>query len=197
MRKLILFCLLCIPVFMGTSCSKDDNTDSPNLGDTTIVLDVHNDLANWRYYSFENIAEVSVSDYSDTLGWDLGIHYESFRTNGGQSGIGQGAVLDLGAVGFDTVTINTISGLQFTPDNSISVVTSTSMPPVMEDVPGCELTESMFLSPQGPPPHTYTPNNHVYIIRTANGRHVKFIGLSFFNDLGDEGYLQFKFAFLD
>ena len=185
-----------------TQCKKDDdsNDDNNNYSNTTTVtsqLDVHNDIVNWRYFSFEKGTEVTIQNAGDTLGWDLGIHYENFRTNGGKSGIGQGAVIDLGAVNFDDVTINSIGSNTYTLDDSITVLASTAMPPTMEKTPGCALMEDMFLSPSGPPPHTYTPNNHVYIVRTANGKHVKLIGTSFFNDLGAEGYFNFKYAFLD
>lgn len=182
-----------------TQCKKDDDSSNDNSSKTTVTaqLDVHNDLINWRYFSFEKGTEVSIQNAGDTLGWDLGIHYESFRTNGGKSGIGQGAVIDLGAVNFDDVTLNSIGNNTFTLDDSITVITSVAMPPTMGKTPGCVLMEDMFVSPTGPQNRTYTPNNHVYIVRTAKGKHVKLIGTSFFNDLGAEGYFNFKYAFLD
>jgi hypothetical protein len=187
-----------IAVFALIVCCTKEKDETPVIyNGTKVTLDVHNSIATWRYFSFESNAEVTIADYKDTLAWDLGIHYESFRTNGGASGIGQGAVLDLGIVDFDNVTISSIENGTFIPDDSIIVIVSAQMPPVMETVPGCELMESVFKSPAGPPPHTYTPNNHTYIIRTAKGRHVKFIGTSFFNDHATEGYLNFYYAFLD
>lgn len=192
--------LLCIAVLLATlvKCKKDDSETDPDMGKTfTVVLDVHNDILNWRYFSFKEGAEVNVVNYSDTLNWDLGIHYENFRTNGGKSGSGQGAVLDLGAFSFNDLTIDIIAGQTFTEDDSISVLASMAMPPVMMKTPGSVIMEDMFQTPQGPPPHTYTPNNHVYVIRTSKGKHIKLIGKSFFNDLGEEGYFNFKYAFLD
>ncbi len=184
-----------------TQCKKSDKSNNDNTTTTantkTVELDVHNDIINWRYYSFERGMEVIILNYSDTLGWDLGIHYENFRTNGGASGIGQGAIIDLGAVDFSTVTLSSIGSNTYTLDDSITVITTTSMPPHTEKTPGSILLEDMFLSPSGPPPHTYTPNNHVYIIRTASGKHVKLMGTSFFNNLGAEGYFNFKYELLD
>lgn len=179
------------------SCTKEKDETPTVYNGIKVTLDVHNSIATWRYFSFESNAEVTIADFQDTLGWDLGIHYESFRTNGGASGIGQGSVLDLGIVDFDSVTMSSIENRTFIPDDSITVIVSAQMPPLMETVPGCESMETVFSSPTGPPPHTYTPNNHTYIIRTAKGRHVKFIGTSFFNDRGAEGYLNFYYAFLD
>ncbi|NTW32492.1 MAG: hypothetical protein HGB12_07690 [Bacteroidetes bacterium] len=198
-KKTILMIFAVMAIF--TQCKKDDNSKNDDTTPTdktkTVELDVHNDLVNWRYYSFEKGAEVTISNYGDTLGWDLGIHYENFRTNGGTSGIGQGAIIDLGAVNFSDVTLSSIGSSTYTLDDSITILASASMPPQMETTPGSVLMESMFASPQGPPPHTYTPNNHVYIIRTASGKHVKLIGTSFFNTLGVEGYFNFKYEVLD
>jgi hypothetical protein len=183
---------------VSLTCSKDDKDNDQKINETkTVSLDLHNDLFNWRYFSFEEGIEVHVVNYSDTLSWDLGMRYESFRTNGGKSGTGQGAVLDLGVVDFDVITFSDIAGKVFVEDDSITVLAAIGMPPVMARTPGSVPLEAMFLSPQGPPPHTYTPNNHVYIIRTAKGRHVKLKGTSFFNDLGQEGYFNFRYVFID
>jgi hypothetical protein len=197
-KKTTVLLLAALAIF--SQCKKDDNSNeniTPTDNSKTVVIDVTNDIANWRYYSFEKGTEVTITDFTDTLGWDLGFHYESFRTNGGASGIGQAAVIDLGAVDFTTVTLSTLAGSTYTQDDSITVLASSSMPPQYETVPGCTLMEDMFLSPSGPPPHTYTPNNHVYVVRTANGKHVKLIGTSFFNTSGVEGYLNLKYELLD
>ena len=198
MKNKMIYLGISILVLIG-ACKKDKTDETPTPTSPTVktvVLDVHNNLFSWRYFSFEANQEATITDYKDTLGWDLGIHYESFRTNGGKSGIGQGAVIDLGAVNFDNVTLSSIGSSLYTLDDSI-VVPVSMVPPVMEKTPGCVPLEKVFASPAGPPPHTYTPNNHVYIIRTAKGKHVKFIGTSFFNDMGEEGYLNFKYSVLD
>jgi hypothetical protein len=186
-----------------TQCKKDKNSTSNDTTATdsskTVVLDVHLDLTSWVYYSFEKNAEIHVKNSADTLSWDLGVHYQTFRTNGGaSSSIGQGAVLDLGAVDYSSVNMSSIGSKAFTLDDTISVIDSmTSVGPVLANTPGSVPLGSMFAVPQGPPPHTYTPNNHVYIIRTAAGKYVKLIGTSFFNDLGAEGYFNFKYEHLD
>ncbi len=170
---------------------KDDTTSNAKL----VQIDVHNDLFNWKYYSFETAKEIAVTNFQDTLSWDLGIRFESFRTNGGKSGIGQGAILDLGEINFDTVTVNAYKNKSFIPDDSISIILT--MAPTWGRTPGCALLDDMLQSPAGPPPFTFKPNNHVYILRTAHGRHLKIIGTSFFNDLGNYGYLNLKYLFFD
>lgn len=195
MKKLILM-ITALSLLYFAGCKKDSNNN--NTASTkykTLVLDVHNDLFNWRYYSFENGKEAIIQNFNDTLGWDLGVRYESFRTNGGTSGKGQGAILDLGAVNFDTVTIAAINNKTFTPDDSILVIVD--MKPTWLKTPGCVPLDAMFQSPTGPPPNTYTPNNHVYILRTSHGRYLKMLGTSFFNDYGAEGYLNLNYQFLD
>ncbi len=197
MKKTILFLFALMALF--TQCKKDEPNDDNNIVDNSkkVEIDVHADILNWKYFSFEQNAEVGVANFGDTLSWDLGIHYENFRTNGGKSGKGQGAVIDLGEVDFNSVTINSIGANTFTEDDTIQVIQSMSMPPVMVKVPGSVLLEAVFKSPTGPTDQTYAPNNHVYIIKTAGGRHVKFIGTSFFNDAAVKGYLNFTYEFLD
>lgn len=180
MKRILIF----LSVFVSAtivSCEKDK--DNENDTDTEqIVVDVSKDLFNWLYYSFSDKKLVEVSDFKNDLSWDLGIRYENFRTNGGKSGKGQGGVYDLGMIDFDKVNISSIGSAEFIPDDSISVIVLMAMPPVYEKVPGSMVLEDMFQSPTGPGPRTYTPNKHVYVIRTANGKHVKFIGTTFFND---------------
>jgi len=187
--KLFLFSGLLI--ISLTACEKENN----NPGSKEVVLDVSKDLFNWIYFSFSEKDTVSVADFHNDVNWDLGIRYESFRTNGGQSGIGQGGVYDLGEVDYETVTLSLIGSADFIEDDSIHVILD--MKPTWAKVPGSVPLDDMFLSPSGPYSRTYDPNNHVYIIKTANGKHVKFIGTSFFNDYAEEGYLNFKFSFLD
>lgn len=191
---------------LSSSCKKeeepiDNPNDTINNVDTTKytkVVDVHDGLYSWKYFNFTTGAVVGVTNFQDTLSWDLGIHYESFRTNGGASGIGQGAVLDLGAVDFDGVTISSISGKTFEADSTINVLAGMNgYQPIWENTPGSALLEAMFQSPTGPGARTYTPNNHVYVLKTAKGKHVKIIGTSMFNDLAAEGYFNFEYKFLD
>jgi len=192
------FLLLTVVLAVLTNCKEDENTNPTNSSQTqTKTLNVSADLTNWIYFNFTSGTKVTINNFQDTLAWDLGIHYESFRTNGGKSGIGEGAVIDLGVVDFTSVTLSSINSSNYVVDDSISVLKSMVGAPVFEKVPGCVSMEAMFQSPQGPPPHTYAPNNHVYIIRTATGKNVKLIGTSFFNDLGDQGYFNFKYEFLD
>jgi len=190
--KTKLFIFLALFILNITGCEKEDNNNNDLQ---VVVLDVSNDLFNWIYYSFYEGDTVSVSDVKNDLSWDLGIRYESFRTNGGQSGIGQGGVYDLGEVDFETVTLSSIGSTDFIEDDSINVIVD--MKPTWAKVPGSVPLDDMFLSPIGPPPYTFAPNNHVYIIKTADGKHVKFIGTSFFNEYAELGHLNFKYSFLD
>lgn len=193
MKKIYVFVFIFI--FSGLISCEKEKQDENNSKE--IIINVSKDLFNWIYYSFSEEKTVTVSDFKDDITWDLGIRYENFRTNGGKSGKGQGGVYDLGTVDFDSVTINSIESASFIEDDSISVIIQMAMPPVYENVPGSVPLEDMFLSPTGPYNRTYSPNRHVYVIKTAIGKHVKFIGTTFFNDRAEEGYLNFKYEFLD
>jgi len=173
--------------------------EEPEITTKSKVVNVSNSKTTWLYYSFEKDALVSISDAANDLTWDLAVQYESFQTNGGTSGEGMGAVLDMGKVAFESVTFSSIKDSlnKFVADDSLSVYDISSMPPILIKASRCIPMEAMFKSPTGPGTRTYEPNLHVYIIKTANGKHVKFIGESFFNDEAIEGYINFKWAYLD
>jgi hypothetical protein len=200
MKKLTLM-MIALLILTIVSCKKDEddkkNDDKNNANTIVKVLDVSADLYNWRYFSFGLKDEVLIDDFTNNMTWDLGIRYENFRTNGGASGKGQGGVYDLGVVDFNSVTISSIAGKNIVADDSIQVVTSMGMPPTWATVPGSVPLEDMFASPTGPPPYTFTPNKHIYVIKTAEGKHVKFEGITFFNNAGESGHLRFRYEFLD
>jgi hypothetical protein len=179
--------------FSAISCDKEKENEEVTQ---TLEIDVTGTFLQWVYFSFEKNELVAIEDHMNSLDWDLGIRYQNFRTNGGDGGKGQGGVYDLGVVNFEEVKLADISGATFVEDDSIQVIKSVGMPPVWEKVPGSVPLEGMFLTPTGPN-RTYTPNNHVYVIKTAKGKHVKLQGITFFNDEALEGFFNFKFEFLD
>ena len=193
MKNKSLF-LLGLILLTFSSCEKEDE---PELKETKAVIDVSQHFFNWIYFSFSENDTVTVPDFKNDLNWDLGIRYIHFRTNGGASGSGQGGVYDLGEIDFETVDISHIANATFIEDDSISVVKVMSNPPVWEKIPGNIPLENVFLTPAGPPPYTYAPNNHVYVIKTAKGKHAKFMATTFFNDSAEEGHVHFNFEFLD
>jgi hypothetical protein len=185
--------LISAAVLVFTACEKE-KADPEKV----TVLDVHDKMVQWVYFSFgeSQINPVTVSNHQESQAWDLGVYYQSFRTNSGTSGNAQGGIYDLGQVNFESVTLASIAGAQLVADTEITVLASAAMPPSWANVPGSVPLETMFETPTGPN-RTYAPNNHIYVIKTANGRRVKVQGVSFFNDLGQEGFINLKWAWLD
>jgi len=195
-NKFILIAVAMATIIFSCEKEKEDNTD---LTAKSKVLNVSTSMMNWLYYSFEKDTLVTITEAGNDLTWDLAIQYESFQTNGGTSGSGIGAVLDMGKVDFAAITYESIkdSLSKFISDDSVSVYDLSTMPPKTVKASRCIPMEAVFKSPTGPGTRTYEPNLHVYIIKTASGKHVKFIGESFFNDEAIEGYINFKWAYLD
>ncbi len=179
-----------------TGCKKEED-EIPDESIIT-VIDVTDHFVEWIYFSFsdDTIVKSEPEDAATDTGWDLGIRYQNFRTNGGESGPGQGGVYDLGKTDFSAVTLASKEGVDFVEDDMITVLESEAMPPSWIEVSGSVPMEDMFTTPTGPD-RTYAPNMHVYILKSAEGRHIKIKGVSFFDDYGDEGHIKLRWEFLD
>lgn len=195
-------------LFMGimatlglAACGDDDNGNSDNGGSDnggykTVTLSRKTNYGNdWIYYSLSQGKEVEVNEdsHATDLSWDLAFNRYNIRTNSGTSGNGHGGAYDTGQTNFDAV-LSVPSGAKFTVDVNDSITASftgsgitqiaSSLSPVLADA----------IAFAGPPP-SYTPNNHVYIVRTADGRYAKLQVLGFYNDEGQSGYMNFKYAY--
>ncbi len=179
------------------SCTKESDS-SNSINTDEIILSRETDYGeDWIYFSFSSGAELSGIDnnnYQTNTNWDIAFNRYNIRTNGGTSGDGEAAVLDLGSVDFDSVTEAPESG--YTPDTSIQIVESVATyPPTMITSNG----NTVFIGAiefSGPPP-TYNPNNHIYIVKTASGKYVKFWLKGFYNEQGESGYVHFKYSYQD
>ena len=200
MKRNNLILLLAALIFASfTACSSDDDDDV--AAKATKVLDVKDtnlkDANDWKYFSFSQGKFIEVSDPKTSNDWDLGIHYESFKTNSGKAGNGKGGILDMGAKTFDEVKFAPVDG--YVADDSITIYqhgTQSPMPTPVK-VAGCEKLEACFKSPTGPGTRTYEPNKHIYIIKTGDGKYVKFLATSFFNEEAVEGYINCVYQFID
>ncbi len=193
MTHLSKFVILVAFISLFSACENDDeqsvNTEEVTLSRTT---DYGED---WIYFSFSSGAEVSGvdnSNYQTNTSWDIAFNRYNVRTNGGVSGSGEAAAIDAGEVNYDTVFEAPESGYML--DSSIQIVESiATMPPTMMASNG----NILFIGTiefSGPPP-VYAPNNHIYIVKTANGNYAKIKIIGFYNDLGDSGYLNFKYTY--
>ena len=150
----------------------------------------------WIYFSFSTGAEVSDvndSNYQTDMTWDIAFNRYNVRTNGGSSGSGMAAAYDAGEVGFDNVEEALETG--FMLDSSIQIVETISYtgPPTMMSSFG-NLVFSGVIGLEGQPP-SYIPNNHIYVVKTADGKYAKIWIKGFYDTLGESGYVNFKYSY--
>lgn len=150
----------------------------------------------WVYFSFATGAEVtSVNDtnYQTDTTWDIAFNRYNVRTNGGSSGTGMAAAYDAGEVAFDSVEEALETG--YTTDSTIQIVETISYtgPPTMMSSYGNTVFYGV-IGLEGQPPN-YIPNNHIYVVKTAEGNYAKIWIKGFYNAQGESGYVNFKYSY--
>ena len=185
-------------MFTFTSCSDDDD-DAP--GDNKLEVksvtlpNPGYGPDNWIYFSLSEgkiLSGINESNRKTNKTWDLAFDRYNVRTNSGLSGEGLGGALDTKKDVLEAV--RSVPAGEFTTDEMGSVTSSMeSFPPPSIDTPLNGLLADAIKF-QGPPP-TYIPNNHVYIIRTHDGKYAKLQITSFANNKGETGHLQFSYVY--
>ncbi|MCH3995583.1 MAG: HmuY family protein [Prevotella sp.] len=157
--------------------------------------------------------DIKEGDQTSRQDWDLAFCGHHLRTNSGTSGKGKGGALDLGYGNYDSWTSkDQVMSKTFTPDDSTISVTYSQADwnhylvihkmnfdenPWFDPNSGIRqlqssgnpvLEKSIVLSG---PPMVYTPSQHTYIIRAADGEHYyKLMIVSWFNtnsEIDDSG----------
>ena len=206
MKTLNFLTLLLIAGTIGfSSCKKDDDETTTNdTTETTLKTEeitlsrTTNYGEDWIYFSFETNSEVSgidTNNYTTSTKWDIAFNRNNVRTNSGLSGIGEGGVYDAGKVDFSSIIKANESGYMadsniyivagFNPDHSPIMLETTGSATFI----GCIDVE---MGAQGP---TYPTNDHIYVIKTANGKYAKVLIKGFYNENGDSGYINFKYSY--
>ncbi|OYT17918.1 MAG: hypothetical protein B7C24_00130 [Bacteroidetes bacterium 4572_77] len=186
-------------VLVITSCKKEedvepaDNNSTLKKGEVSLSRETEYG-EDWVYYSFENNAEVEVSDHLTSLDWDLAFNRYNVRTNGGESGLGQAAVYDAGEIDFSSLA--EAPEADYMQDDTIRIVKAFTgqgvewMTSTGNDVfKGCVDLE---YGNQGP---VFTTNNHIYVVKTAKGYYAKLWVKSFYSDEGESGFINFKYHY--
>lgn len=200
MKHLSKLWILLALISLTIACKEEDDPDpSESITTKEVTLSDETDYGDedWIYYSFSQGAElvgITSANYQTDGTWDIAFNRYNVRTNGGTSGAGLAAVIDLGKVEYSSVTEAPVDG--YTVDSTISIVAEINLtgPPIMMDVNGNELFEGAITPATGPNP-TYAPSDHMYVVKTADGKYVKLWIKSYFNDNGDPGYMNFKYSY--
>lgn len=192
----ILASIAAMAIVSFSSCKKDDDTQkSPSAtvieGTKTFDATAYD---KWVYFSFKDTTVVNVSDYKTSTAWDIAFHRMDVRVNCGESGPGKGGSLTLGKIDFTSVAEAPESG--YSLNASIKIMESYSVPPVYVTTQGDTLLSNKWItyipSMSGP---TYTLSDHIYIVKTADGKYVKLWLKDYFNAEGKGGHITMKYAY--
>ncbi len=195
--KLVFLAVIVSTLF---SCEKEEEDQEDSTIMTKEVTLSRSTLygEDWVYFSLSAGTEVSGiddSNYQTNTTWDIAFNRYNVRTNGGTSGVGQAGAVDVGEIDFDEATLAPSDG--YTEDATIQIVESLNIPnpPIMMASNGNVIFMGVIDLDSSNPPPVYTANNHIYYLKTADGKYAKIWIKGFYNDQGDSGYLNFKYSY--
>jgi len=185
--RITIAIVLSSSLLLFTACEKDNN-EPDALESFTVQIDATS-YSDWVFFSFDDGAEVTVSDPQNDTSWDIGLKRNHFKTNSGTSGSGSGGAYDGGVVDFDIFSIAPTDG--YTVDTSIDVFDFGTMEYAPE--PGNTLLETWGEFTEDMPP-TLVPSNKVFVIKTADGKYAKMIVQNYYGNDGS-GFVTFTYAY--
>ena len=201
--KLVLLSIMLAGVLtVFSSCSKDEDTPEAPQDDTKEVsLKTKNNVItdHWVYFSFETNEEVSgidSSNFQTSTDWDIAFHSRHVRLNGGASGVKNEVAVDMGVVDWDSVIKAPEEG--YIQDAFVDSVLFAGVGPTGPIMVGTFLNpafETAFTFDVTTHPPTYKANKNVYVIKKSDGQYVKIMLLDYYNDMGESGYITFKYKF--
>jgi len=192
MKKLNYLPLLAVITLIGFSSCEED-APQPKPQEKTITLDA-SAYDKWVYFSFKENAIVEISDFANSTAWDIGFHRMNVRVNGGMAGPGQGGTIDMGKVEFSSITEAPETG--YSKNAMINIMESPAMPPRFVSVPGDTLISNKWITmTHGSGGPTYTISDHIYIIKTADGKYAKIWLTDYFNEEGRAGHPTMKYTY--
>lgn len=189
--KIITGLLLGI-AFIFASCEKSETPQPPVNNDVvtgTISFDA-TAYYKWVYFSFADTLQVEVNDYLTSSSWDIGFHRFDVRVNCGTAGPGKGGSFNAGKVDFESVISAPENG--YSLNDSIEIILESGNWEY-EAVPGDTVLAS-WLSFTGPPP-TYTVNDNIYVIKTADGKYAKIWLKDYYNNNSETGHITMKYVY--
>ena len=182
-----------------SSCGSDNpepKTGGPNVKRHTQSrpTSVAGDSTDWVYFSFatgtevQGITEANRMTRSD---WDIAFNRFNMRTNSGRSGSGKGGAVETNKTSFADVNEAPADGYVTDVEITIRGYSNGAMRE-LKSTGNVALGKAIRFS--GPPP-TYTLNDHVFVIRTADDKYAKVIFESYHNSQKKSGYITFRYAY--
>jgi hypothetical protein len=152
-----------------------------NLLNTKVATVNASSEKEYVYFDFSSGEPVKIHDPS-SLEWDLAFRRSKVISNGGASSkIGQAGLIDLGVVGFDTVT-------EVPTENYVLDVSTRT-----------DTENSVLLKPYNYNyfTHKLKPKINVYAARTADNKFAKFQFLNFYCDNKEVGCVTIRYVYQD
>jgi hypothetical protein len=142
------------------------------VGPATITVDA-TAQGEWAFFAFNRNSVLSVAAPGD---WDLAFRRFYVIANGGPGFAGRGGIADLGKVAFDSVLLVPDTGYVVNDRDSVNTAIR-------------RWYDYGFTS------HLLPSKNHVYAIRTADGKYAKMQIVSYYCGEAEPGCLTFKYAY--
>ena len=150
-----------------------------NLLNTRVVTVNASSEKEYVYFNFLHGKPMKIHDPS-SLEWDLAFRRSKVITNGGASSkLGKAGLIDLGPVGFDTVTEVPMKNYVL----DVSTRTDTENPVILKPYNYNYLT------------HKLKPKKNVYAARTADSKFAKFQFMDFYCENKEVGCITIRFVY--
>lgn len=190
MRNLMFIILSATIMMSGYSCNKEET--NPAIESRTFEVNSSNSR-HWVYFSFSEDDSVAVSDPSASAEWDLAFQRYRIKTNGGDSGKGQGSAANTyleGQTGFDAVK-SVHDTLRFLPDGPVIIAVQQGYETYTIN-PALYTWFSMEMATQGT---QIAPSDFIYIVRTARGKYAKIWFKSYYSATNKSGHIKFQYKY--
>lgn len=184
------FSLLVVIALILVACEKKESDTDSEAGIVVINATSSN---TWIYFSFDNNDTLAINDPSTSDAWDLAFQRYRIRTNGGQSGSGQGCAANSGLTGqqgFNNLTLVSDT-LQFIQDSEISIAVQQGYASYLVN-PQLYTWFTMEMATQGT---QIVPSDSIYVIKTAKGNFAKVWLKSYYSATNESGHITMQYLY--
>lgn len=186
---------------MSCNSNDDDNDNKPlpepnNNGALKLQTVTTNakEYGKWTYYSIEKGKEVQISDFKNSLDWDIAFHRDHVRLNGGKSGKGKGEAIKLNEEDINKVTVAPTEG--YVKDTEGFILTKLQFPqPIFTKEPFNKEVKWLDIDTSNPPPVYTMEKDVLFVIKTASGKYAKIKFLDYLGDRGEKIIIKWQYAF--
>ena len=154
----------------------------------------------WIYFSFEKNDTVQIADPANSTDWDIAYQRYMVIANCGKSGKGLSGAYDtkkIGQAGFDSIKA-VPTAATFVVDDSVTVYGYNPANPAVPTEKKYILNSvlySWYKLVESATGTTITPQNQIFVVKTAKGKYVKLWIRRYYNDANTPAYIYFDYAY--